>query len=88
MKKLVFAVLVVVASSCGRDNKTTPDTSTTPPPDTAGPDCFMGTATAHDQLINACVDQSVTRIVKYPTLAAEIAALPKLNPDGSLPPPP
>jgi hypothetical protein len=87
MKKLLFAVLVAAASSCGSDNKTTPDTNTTPPPD-AGPDCFMGAATMHDQLINACVDQSVTRIIKYPTLAAELAALPKLNPDGSLPPPP
>jgi hypothetical protein len=46
-----------------------------PPP----PDCFMGTPTTHDELINACPAANVTRIKKTPTL-------PGLNPDGSLPP--
>ncbi|TMQ09453.1 MAG: hypothetical protein E6J90_35825 [Deltaproteobacteria bacterium] len=85
MKNLLL-VLVLAASCGGSDSKATPDA---PPmmPD-AGPDCFEGTPKMHDDLINACVNQTVTRIIKYPTLAAELAALPRLNPDGSIPPPP
>ena len=43
------------------------------------PTCFMGTPSTHDQIINACVDQSVTVIHKMPVL-------PLLNSDGTLPP--
>jgi hypothetical protein len=83
MKKLVF--LLALASCGGSDNKTTPDTPAPMPDGPTGPDCFQGTAQSHEDLINACVDQSVTKIIKYPTLAAELAALPHLHPDGSIP---
>ncbi|HEX7839670.1 MAG TPA: hypothetical protein VF469_19480 [Kofleriaceae bacterium] len=86
MKKLVF--LVLLASACS-DSKTstTPDAPTQPTPDgPAAATCFQGTPVAHNDIINACVDSSVTVIIKYPTLQAKLAALPKLNPDGSLPP--
>ena len=77
MKKLVF--LVLFAAACGDDPKQTPIDA--PPPDMAPtqPTCFMGTPMTHDQIINACVDQSVTVIHKMPML-------PLLNSDGSLPP--
>jgi hypothetical protein len=86
MKKL--AILVLFTVSCGGS-----DSTSTPPPitevDAAPPvqvdDCFKGTPTTHDELINACVDQSVTRIIKYPNLPAMRAALPLLNSDGTVP---
>jgi hypothetical protein len=86
MKKriLLLGLLLALAASCGSDPKTTIDA---PPAIDANvaPECFMGTPTKHDDLINACVDQSVTKIVKYPTLTTELAALPLLNSDGSTP---
>jgi len=83
MKNLSFFLVLLVAA-CGSDgNKPTPDG-----PPSSGPDCFMGTPQTHDQLINACVPQTVTRIVKYQDLSALQQALPLLNPDGTLPPPP
>jgi hypothetical protein len=86
MKKLnlLFGLLLVLAASCGSDNKTTIDA----PPEidaAVAPECFMGTPAKHDDLINACVDGSVTRIVKYASLSAELTALPLLNADGSVP---
>lgn len=79
MKKLI--VLALFAAACGDDPKAAPVDSGTPPPDMApaAPTCFQGTPTTHDQIINACVDQSVTVIHKTPML-------PLLNSDGSLPP--
>lgn len=86
MKKLsVFLVLLVAA--CGSNsNHSTPDATTTPPPDAGEPPCFMGVPQTHNDLINACVDSTVTRIVKYQDLPTELIALPLLNKDGSLPP--
>jgi hypothetical protein len=83
MKKLTL--LVLLAAACSDDSKTTstPDAPANNPP---VEECFQGTPQSYDQLINACVDQSVTRIVKYPDLPAMRAALPKLNDDGTLPP--
>jgi len=77
MKKLVF--LVLFAASCGDDPKQAPIDGTPPPDMMQAPACFMGTPTTHDQIINACVDSSVTVIHKMPML-------PLLNADGSLPP--
>ena len=76
MNKLVF--LTLFAFSCGSDPKQTPpvDMGVDQP---SAPACFMGTPATHDQIINACVDQSVTVIHKMPML-------PLLNADGSLPP--
>jgi hypothetical protein len=84
MKNLIsisaLALALALAASCGgNDNKTSPDA---PPPADAAidgpPPCFSGTPTNHDQLINACVDQSVTVIHKSP-------ALPLMLADGTLP---
>ena len=81
MNKLLLFV-VLAAAACGDSNHNT----TTPPPvdaapqsDAAGFQCFAGTPSTNDQLMNACVDQSVTVIHKAPML-------PLLNSDGSLPP--
>lgn len=92
MRKLFLLALLTVAA-CSDDSKNTP------PPDDAGtgsdggtasdqPEftCFSGTATTHDQIINACVDQGVTAIVKYKTLKDRTTALPLLLSDGSRPP--
>lgn len=83
MKKLTFAVLLAFAG-CGDSGKETPDAPTVHEVDAAidaptGPDCFSGTPVTHDQLINACVDGTTTRIIKTPML-------PLMNADGSLPP--
>ena len=80
MNKLILVLsLATLAASCGDTNKTTPDA---PPPADAAPDgpppCFSGTPASHDDLINACVDQSVTVIHKMPML-------PLMHADGSLP---
>ncbi|HEY0482393.1 MAG TPA: hypothetical protein VGD37_32960 [Kofleriaceae bacterium] len=80
MKKLMFMVLF--AAACGGSDSKTPDAA--PPADApidTAPACFSGTPMTHNDLINACVDQSVTVIHKMPVL-------PLLNPDGTLPPPP
>jgi hypothetical protein len=76
MNKLIFIITLAVAG-CGGSNNTTPDA----PPQVdaaAGLQCFSGTPTTHDQLVNACVDSSVTVIHKTPML-------PLMLPDGSLP---
>lgn len=92
MRKLFLLALLTVAA-CSDDSK-----NTTPPTDAGtGSDggaaadqpefaCFTGAATTHDQIINACVDQSVTAIVKYKTLKDRTTALPLLLSDGSRPP--
>lgn len=81
MNKLLF--VIVFAAACGgsnNNNPPTPDAPTAPPPDgAAGIQCFSGAAATNDQLINACVDQSVTVIHKMPML-------PLMNSDGTLPP--
>ena len=84
MKKLIF--LVLLASACSNSSKETTDAPVSPPPPPPPAPCFTGTPQTHDQIINACVDQSVTRIVKYADLTTLRAALPLLNADGSLPP--
>ena len=83
MKNLQLALLLAIAG-CGGGGNSTPDAAVVHEVDAAidaptGPDCFTGTPLTHDQLINACVDPSVTRIIKHPNL-------PLLNSDGSLPP--
>ncbi|MDB4956088.1 MAG: hypothetical protein JWO36_3657 [Myxococcales bacterium] len=85
MKLLTLTFLATAVLGCGNStNNQTPDARTIHEVDAAidapaGPDCFTGTATTHDQLINACPDPGVTRIMKMPHLAL-------LNPDGTLPP--
>ena len=83
MKTIKFALLAALFCACG-GNDAKPDAMTIHEVDAAidapaGPDCFMGTPTTHDQLINACPASGVTRIMKHPNL-------PLLNPDGTLPP--
>jgi hypothetical protein len=77
MTKLTFALLL--ATACSDGSRSTPDAAVTPPDAAPVASCFSGTPATHDQLINACVDQSVTVIKKTPSL-------PLMNPDGSLPP--
>jgi len=81
--KLTLLAGLVAFAACGSDSKATPDAAIIHEVDagTDAPvaDCFSGTPTTHEQIINACVDSSVTRIIKHPTL-------PLLNSDGSLPP--
>ena len=85
MKIIKLMLLAALVASCGGDDGATPvdarqinesDAAIDAPP---AADCFMGTPTTHDQLINACPAANVTRIMKHPTL-------PLLNADGSLPP--
>jgi len=82
MKKLIFIALAF--AGCGSDNKATPDAQVIHEVDAAvdapmAPDCFTGTPMTHDEIINACPAQGVTRIFKHPNL-------PLMNPDGTLPP--
>jgi hypothetical protein len=89
MHKLIF-LLALSLAACSSDSKNNPPAQDAPvamDATMAAKTCYQGTATTHAQLINACVDSSVTMIVKYSDLAAERAALPLLNPDGTLPPP-
>lgn len=80
MNKLLSVILFVAACGGSNNNTPTPDAPPPPPVDgAAGIQCFSGTPTTNDQLINACVDQSVTVIHKTPML-------PLMNPDGTLPP--
>lgn len=83
MTKLLLAALLL--ASCGSDNKTTPtdapkihegDAAVDGPPVA---DCFTGTPTTHDELINACPPAGTTRIFKT-------VNLPLLNTDGTVPP--
>ena len=81
MKKLA---LIFALAACGGSDSKTPDAQVIHEVDAAvdapmGPDCFTGTPTTHDEIINACPDPGVTRIIKHPNL-------PLLNADGSLPP--
>jgi hypothetical protein len=82
MKKILF--ILVALAACGSDDKKTPDAGMIHEVDAApdspqGPDCFTGTPTTHDEIINACAAPGVTVIHKHPNL-------PLLNADGSLPP--
>jgi hypothetical protein len=78
MNKLMFVIALAVAGCGGSSNSSPPDAPPQQPDAAAGLQCFAGTPTTHDQLINACVDSSVTVIHKAPML-------PLLNSDGSLP---
>jgi hypothetical protein len=85
------ASFAVAACGDDDDNGATPDARViTDPPDAAmvdagafdapsgaDADCITN-PTTNDELLNACTDPTVTRIVKHPTL-------PLLNPDGTLP---
>lgn len=95
MKKLFLLAFLLVAA-CSSDPTSMPGPGSGSNPG-SGSDmgsgstqpeiqCFSGTPTTHDQIINACVDQSVTAIVKYPTLKDRVTALPLLHSDGSRPP--
>ena len=85
MNLIKYALLAALLASCGGGNNNDKvDAPTIHEGDAAidaptPPDCFTGTPTTHDQIINACPAPGVTRIFKYPTL-------PLMNPDGSLPP--
>lgn len=57
------------------DLRTPPDLAT--PPDMT-PECFQN-PTTHNEFINSCPPASVEQVEKNP-------ALPRLNPDGTLPP--
>jgi hypothetical protein len=79
---LASALTLVVG--CGSSSTATPDSRVIKEVDAAvdapvAPDCFAGTPTTHEQLINACPAAGVTRIIKHPNL-------PLLNADGTLPP--
>jgi hypothetical protein len=81
MKKILF---IFALAACGGSDAKTPDAQVihevdAAPDGTTGPDCFTGTPTTHDQIINACAAPGVTVIYKHPNL-------PLLNADGSLPP--
>jgi hypothetical protein len=83
MKIIKLTFLAALVASCGGNNAK-PDAQTIHEVDAAvdapsGPDCFTGTPTTHDELINACPAPGVTRIIKHPNL-------PLMNPDGTLPP--
>ncbi len=82
--KLTFVTIVLAIAGCSSDSKATIDAPVIHEVDAAidappGADCFAGTPVTHEQIINACTDSSVTRIIKHPNL-------PLLNSDGSLPP--
>lgn len=80
MTKLALALTLLLAAACSDSStRPAPDAAVTPPDAAPVASCFSGTPTTHDQLINACVDQSVTVIKKTPSL-------PLMNSDGSLPP--
>lgn len=81
MKKILF---VLALAACGGDDAKTPDANVIHEVDAApdsmqGSDCFSGTPTTHNEIINACPAAGVTVIHKHPNL-------PLLNADGSLPP--
>ena len=85
MKNLLILTALLLAS-CGSDNNNNvkQDAPTIHEGDAAidapaGPDCFTGTPTTHDELINACPESGTTRIMKT-------VHLPLLNPDGTVPP--
>lgn len=84
MKTIASLLLAGALLGCGGDDANTPDAQVIHEVDAApdappAPDCFAGTPTTHDEIINACPDPGVTRIMKHPNL-------PLLNADGSLPP--
>jgi len=83
MTKIIITALLL--GSCGNsDNNVKIDAPAIHEGDAAvdapaAPDCFTGTPTTHDELINACPPAGTTRIFKT-------VHLPLLNPDGSVPP--
>jgi hypothetical protein len=80
MNKLMLVITLATAACGGSSSNNNPPPADAPQQsDAAAVQCFSGTPTTNDQLINACVDQSVTVIHKVPML-------PLMNPDGTLPP--
>jgi hypothetical protein len=81
MNKLMLVVMFAAAACGGSSNNNPPPADAPTQSDAAvGIQCFSGTPTTSDQLINACVDEkAVTVIHKMPML-------PLMNPDGTLPP--
>lgn len=77
-KLILFAVLATAA--CGDSNKNNPPADAPTQSDAAGIQCFSGTPTTYDQLINACVDEKVVTVIH------KMPVLPLMNSDGSLPP--
>jgi hypothetical protein len=75
MNKLMLFVVLAIAA-CGDSNN---NNNNTPPADSAGLQCFSGTPTTSDQLINACVDEKVITVIH------KIPVVPLMNADGSLP---
>jgi hypothetical protein len=79
MNKLMLFVVLAISACGGSNNNTTPPIDAATQNDAAGIQCFTGTPTSNDQLINACVDEKVITVIHKPTV------LPLLNPDGTLP---
>jgi len=86
MKTIPCLIAALLLASCGSNdnNNTKTDAPVIHEGDAAidgptAPDCFTGTPTTHDQLINACPGAGVTRIIK-------VVHLPLLNADGTVPP--
>ncbi|HEY4059362.1 MAG TPA: hypothetical protein VGM39_22245 [Kofleriaceae bacterium] len=87
MKKILLLVVTLGAMAACGDNKSGNNGNDAAPRDAAvdttdgpdAPDCFTGTPTTNDEIINACTPDSVVKIYKdsHPPL---------LNADGSLPP--
>lgn len=79
MRFLLTLLVLLSASACGGSSTAKDDDATT---DAGGPvvglDCFEDPQT-HEEIINACTGPEVVKVAKNPIL-------PKLLPDGSLPP--
>jgi hypothetical protein len=79
MRTNVFVALALAFMiGCGDDGGTvTPKDGAVDAPEPDAPECFKGTPTTHEEIINACT--TAEKIYKN-------TKPPKLNPDGSLPP--
>lgn len=93
MRKLILLTLLLAAACSDDSNNPGPGSGSDSGSgsDQAEFTCFSGTvtntdaATTHDQIVNKCVDASVTAIVKYKTLKDRTTALPLLHADGTRP---
>jgi len=84
MTKIIITALLLGSCGSNDNNNVKTDAQTIHEGDAAvdapaAPDCFTGTPTTHDELINACPPAGTTRIFKT-------VHLPLLNPDGTVPP--
>jgi len=82
IRSLFIALPLVFAAACGDDGASNPKDAA-PQPDAGPPDasCFDITNVqnpTHEQIINACSDQTVQKIYK-------VSAPPLMKPDGTLP---